>query len=535
MKAIPGNASDPSDLSLLVTTMQVTDWLQKRSILSPNHLAVADLAHDRRLTYSEFNDSANRIASFLQRELRIGKGNRVSVLATNRAECLECFFAASKIGAVYTPLNYKLSPPELAALLHDSEPRVLIYSSDLTSLVESIVRDSSVEYLLSLDANGVTGSRSLKPLLDSNDVVEPEPTGIDYEDPQMILYTSGTTGAPKGVVLSHRMIVWNCFNTMLRDLLPTDSTLIHTPLFYTGGLNVYTNPLFLVGGVVYLTNHWDAEEVLRIIERERITIMFAVPTQFYMLVHSTGFEKADLSSLRFVISGGAPCPIPIIEAFQNRGVTFKQGFGMTEVGVNCFCLDADYCATKAGSIGTPNFFVDARIVDDNYNDVGPNDIGELLLRSPAMFSEYWKKPAETAEVMHDGWVRTGDLARRDEEGFFFIVDRKKDMFISGGENVYPAEIERVLSEHPAVAEVAVVGVAHEKWGEVGAAFVVLKENRSSSPQELLEFCASKLSRYKLPKSVTITTSLPRGKTGKVLKADLREWFAAGAAKRADEV
>lgn len=502
--------------------MQVTDWLKKRAVLSPGSVALVDVAADLSLTYLQFNERTTRLARWFQRALGIRKGDRVALLSGNRAECLECLFAASKIGAVYVPVNYKLSPAELISLFRDFEPRVLVYSAELIEQAEAITREVLIEFLVALDPTQLPQSFSYRSGAESDDRAEPEAEAIDYEDPQMILYTSGTAGNPKGVILSHRMTVWNCFNTMLRDLLPTDSTVIHTPLFYTGGLNVYTNPLFLAGGTVYLLKQWDAGQVLGLIEAERISIMFAVPTQFYMMVHSPRFESTDLRSLRFVISGGAPCPVSIIERFQQRGVTFKQGFGMTEVGVNCFCLDAEHSIRKAGSIGTPNFFVDARIADENGSDLGTNQVGELLLRSPAMFSGYWKNHKATSETLRDGWIHTGDLARRDDEGFFYIVDRKKDMYISGGENVYPAEIERVFLQHPAVAEVAVIGVPHEKWGEVGAAYVVLKPGAAATERELLDFCTASLAKYKTPKSVYFFDALPKGQTGKILKRVLRD-------------
>jgi fatty-acyl-CoA synthase len=353
----------------------------------------------------------------------------------------------------------------------------------------------------------------------------PPGEGPGGEDILCLLGTGGTTGLPKSAMISHRMVAYNALTTMIHELMPGDVTVIHTPMFHTGGLLVYALPLLLSGGKVLIMRKWDAAELLRLIERERVTMFFCVPTQYQMLLDTPSFAKTSFSSVRFVTSGGAPLPVPLIHAFrQVHDIPFKQGFGMTEFGPGCFSMGAEYAHSKAGSIGRPNAFVAARVVDEDGHDLPIGQAGELLLKGPAMFSGYFEDESATRSAICDsGWFHTGDIARTDAEGFFYIVDRKKDMFISGGENVYPVEIERALYEHPAVKQCAVIGIADEKWGQVGRAFVVLHSTASApSEEQLLDFLRSKLARYKVPKQLRFLPELPLSPAGKILKRALSE-------------
>jgi fatty-acyl-CoA synthase len=273
-----------------------------------------------------------------------------------------------------------------------------------------------------------------------------------------------------------------------------------------------------------LMRGFDPAGCLRLIAAERVTVLFAVPTMFQMLLDDPGFAPADFASVRFFISGGAPCPIPLIRAYQARGVPFRQGYGLTEVGPNCFTLQPDDAIRKAGSVGQPNFHLDARIVDDEGQDVRPDATGELVLRGPAVCAGYWNNPAATAAALRDGWFHTGDLARRDAQGYYFIVGRKKELIISGGENIYPAEVEELLYAHPAVAEVAVIGVPDSKWGEVGRAVVALKPGGTTTADELISFCQGKIAKYKIPKSVVFVEQLPRNSMGKVVREELKRYY-----------
>jgi fatty-acyl-CoA synthase len=349
---------------------------------------------------------------------------------------------------------------------------------------------------------------------------------LEREDTACLLFTGGTTGLPKGAEISHRMICWNVLNTVIHDLTHRDVYLNVFPLFHAGGLFAYLSSQIILGGTTILVRQFDPEQVLDLIERERVTIFAAVPTMYQMLTQAPNWPMADLGSLRFCTSGGAPLPVPVIEQYtREKGVQFKQGFGMTEFGPGLFALAPEDALRKAGSIGRPNFFIDAGVMDDSGKLLGPNEIGELVLKGPSMCSGYFGNPQATAEMVGErGWFHTGDLVHYDEDWYFYVHDRKKDMFISGGENIYPAEIEAVLYKHPAVHMCAVIGLPDAKWGEVGKACVVLRPGMKITPDELLTFMRENLASYKMPKSVEILNALPLSGMGKILKRELRERF-----------
>jgi fatty-acyl-CoA synthase len=492
--------------------MDVIDWLAKHATYSPDKTAIIEVSTGRTYSYRQFNDEANRFHQFLI-SLDVKPGDRVCALLPNGAELLFVLFGCTKLGAIFVPLNFKLAAPELIPIVADAQPVVLIYANEFRALAVAVVEQSRVRAIVSLEET----REQIANLAPDN----PSHIPCDMESPQMLLYTSGTTGNPKGVILSHRHILWNAINTSIRMLAATDTVLIHTPMFYTGGLNVYTLPAFYLGATVAIMKSFDAAETLRQIEQRHITALFAVPTQLIMMADSPLFPSANLTSLRYVISGGAPCPVPLIEQWIERGITLRQGFGLTEVGPNTFALDSQDARRKAGSIGFPGFSIEARIVDEGGRDVDGGNVGELIMRTPAMCSGYWNNPGQTNAAIRDGWFHTGDLARRDDEGYYYIVERKKDMFISGGENVYPAEIEHLLRTHPKIADVAVIGTPHPKWGEVGCAVVVLRPDESASEEELFGFCAGKIAKFKIPKRLIFIAELPRTVSGKVRKQDLK--------------
>ena len=322
------------------------------------------------------------------------------------------------------------------------------------------------------------------------------------------------------------MIAWNTLNTVIHDVTHNDVYLNVFPMFHTGGLFVYTLPQVIFGGTTIFIRQFDAAQVLSILEAEHVTIFAAVPTMYQMLTTAPNWFSADLSALRFCTSGGAPLPVPLVEKYTHeKGIRFKQGFGMTEFGPGIFALAPEDAILKAGSIGRPNFFVDARIMDDAGGFLGPDEEGELVLKGPSYCSGYFNNPEASAEAVDErGYFHTGDLARFDSEGYFYIVDRKKDMFISGGENVYPAEIEKVLYQHPAVHMCAVIGLPDPKWGEIGKACVVLKPGEAATQEELLNFMTERLARYKVPRSVSFLDALPISAAGKILKRELKKEF-----------
>jgi fatty-acyl-CoA synthase len=495
-----------------------TDWLARWAMYSPDKVALEDVdapgsesgTGGRSLTYAEASRIVHRTARLLRDEYGIAAGERVAVLAPNAVEYVLLFFAVQRLGAVLVPVNWRLAPREVAHVVTDAEPALLVVDASFAEKVKGVdVRRIGFGDLADrMNDDALPGEFDL-----------PEP---DFEAPCMILYTSGTTGAPKGAVLTNRGLFWNSVNTGLRlNLTETDRTAIFAPLFHTGGWHVLTTPILHHGGTILLSA-FDPERVLRLCDERGLTILFGVPTMMAMMHEQPAFAEVSLDSVRYAIVGGEPMPIPLIRAWHAKGVPIRQGYGLTEFGPNVFSLPERDAERKAGSIGFPNFYIDARVVDDAGNELPADEIGELVLRGPAAMAGYWRNPEATAETVPDGWLRTGDLVRRDAEGYFYVVGRKKEMFISGAENVYPAEVEGFLATHPAVKAVAVVGVPDARWGEVGKAFVVLKDDATATADELTDFARTGLARYKVPKHVAFLDALPTSDSGKVLRRALRE-------------
>lgn len=506
--------------------MYVGDILGRRNIYSPQMLAVVDAGKTPhwRFTYSELNQRANRFANWLKDTAGVQKGDRIAILAHNGVEFLDAFFACGKLGAILTCLNWRLHWRELEQIIQKTAPCVLIFSQEFNETAQQLQAEStSIRYWLHIEGSGVGDSSHFESTLQSAPDTPVSTDSLTEEDTACLIFTGGTTGLPKGAQVSHRMIAWNTLNTIIHDVQHGDVTVNVFPMFHTGGLLVYTTPMLILGGTVVLTRMFNAEQVLNLLQDYKATIFGGVPTMYQMLTTAPNWEKADLSRLRFCTSGGAPLPVALVEKFRaEKGVRFKQGFGMSEFGPGIFALAPEDAIRKAGSIGRPNFFVDARVVDDNNCPLPPATVGELVLKGPSMSSGYYGDPkASAAAVDEDGWFHTGDLAYYDDEWYFYIVDRKKDMFISGGENIYPAEIEQVLYHHPTVHLCAVIGVPDDKWGEVGKALVVLRPGQSVRPDELLAHLQANLARYKVPKSVEIVDSLPISGAGKIVKHELR--------------
>lgn len=506
--------------------MYIGDWMERGERYFPDALAVVDVdkGEHGRFTYRQMNRRANRLAAFLRDVAKVGRGDRVGMLALNGVEHLDALFACGKLGAVFVPFNWRSHFRELIELFHKTAPKVLLYSDDFAESVAQITPSCpGVTRYLHLDGEGLPGSHPYEATIQAAPDAPVENEAVDAEDILCFLFTGGTTGLPKAARISHRMIAWNTLNTVVHELQRGDITICHTPMFHTGGLFVHTLPLLTLGGTVVIMRKWTADGMLSLIERERVTAFFCVPTQFQMMMQSPLFAETSFKTVRFLTSGGAALPIPVIHAYREQhGVVFKQGFGMTEFGPGIFSMGPEQAERKAGSIGKPNYFVDARIVDDHNQPVSPGEIGELCVKGPMRCSGYLG--VEESGMDAEGWFHTGDMARADEEGFYYIADRKKDMFISGGENVYPIEIEKALYEHPAVAQCAVIGVPDEKWGEVGKALVVRRPSVAAGEDELIEHCRSRLARYKVPKSVAFVDALPLSAAGKILKRELREQF-----------
>jgi fatty-acyl-CoA synthase len=509
--------------------MYIGDWMERGERYWPEALAVVDVAKGDvgRFTYRQLNARANRLANWLYDAVGVRRGDRVGMLALNGVEYLDAFFACGKLGAIFVPYNWRSHWKELVELIRQTTPKALLFSDEFRENVSRLQPECpSLTHYLHIEGEGLPAGQHYETTMQAHSNRPVSNPAVDAEDIVCLLFTGGTTGSPKGAQISYRMIAWNTLNTILHELQRGDITITHTPMFHTGGLLVYTLPLLTLGGTVVIMRQWAPDDMLDLIERERATMFFCVPTQYQMLMQSAKFAAASFKTVRFLTSGGAPLPLPVIQAYRERhGVIFKQGFGMTEFGPGIFSMGPEYAETKAGSIGMPNYFVDARIVNDVNQPLPPNEVGELALKGPMMCSGYFNNPEATREAVDaEGWFHTGDLARMDADGFYYIVDRKKDMFISGGENVYPVEIEKALYQHPSVAQCAVVGVPDETWGEVGKAFVVLKPGAPAAEAELLDHCRARLARYKAPKSIVFIDALPLSAAGKILKRELKEKY-----------
>ena len=514
--------------------MYIGDYLARRELYSPDKLAFIDAGKtpEWRLTFRQANQRANRLANWFKSQ-GIGKGDRVAILARDGYEHLDVFFACSKLGAIHTALNWRLNWHELLEICQHTTPKILVFSDDFRENVAQL----SAHYTLQtchLDGAGLTDTEMpARPSAHFESLLQASPDApvtcetLETEDIAALIFTGGTTGSPKAAQVSHRMIAWNTLNTVIHDVTHNDVYLNVFPMFHTGGLFVYTLPQVIFGGTTIFIRQFDPVQVLSLLEREKVTIFAAVPTMYQMLTTASNWNEVDLSALRFCTSGGAPLPVPLVEKYTaEKGIRFKQGFGMTEFGPGIFALAPEDAIRKAGSIGRPNFFVEALILDEAGSSLGPDQEGELVLKGPSYSSGYFNNPAASAEASDArGYFHTGDVARYDAEGYFYIVDRKKDMFISGGENIYPAEIEKVLYQHPAVHMCAVFGLPDPKWGEVGRACVVLHPGASASEAELLEFMAARLAKYKVPRSVTFLEALPISAAGKILKRELKQMIS----------
>jgi fatty-acyl-CoA synthase len=445
-------------------------------------------------------------------------------LTLNVPEFLETLFACGRLGAVFVPLNFRLTGPELSFIVSDAGVHTIIVSPEFAPTVDAVRDEIPVRsWLCTVEYEGYEHYGTVI----AESAPEPRDEQVDEDEVAIIMYTSGTTGRPKGAMLTHGNLLWNNINAALAfDTLEDDITLVCAPLFHIGGLNVTTLITLLKGGTVVLLRAFDPVAVLDHIEKHKVTTMFGVPAMFLFMSQVPGFDKRDLSSVRMFICGGAPVPEPLIRLYQTRNIPFVQGYGLTETAPFATLLPKSDMLRKVGSAGIPPMFTDVRVVDDRMEDVKPGEIGEVVVKGPNVMKGYWNRTDATAEAITEGgWFRTGDLGVMDDEGYLYLKDRKKDMIISGGENIYPAEIESVLSDHPSIADVAVIGLPDEKWGEAVVAVIVRAEGAELSPQDVIDFANGRLARFKLPRVVVFSDLLPRNPAGKVLKRELREQFA----------
>jgi len=500
----------------------IGDWAERRAVLSPNREALFDNIEKNLYTFKDLNLRANKLARVLLNE-GISKGDRVAMFSTNRIESLDLFLATGKIGAILVPFNVRLSIRELEYLIKKTSPSIFFYEPMLEEKALEIKNLNLIKKNLVMGNKAILNDTTTQKLTEKISNSKVERPIINFEDPHLILFTGGTTGLPKGAVIPHRLIFWNSVNTILSwSLTPEDIQPLLFPLFHTGGWNVLLVPFYHLGAKTILMGDFNPEETIKVIEREKSTIVVGVPTMFHAMANSSLFKETNFDSVKIFISGGAPCPVAIMERYWAKKKPFKMGYGLTEVGPNNFYLPEKDIRKKPTSVGLPVFHCDMRIIDTKTNhDVKKGDVGELLLKGPHIFSGYWEEPEETRKTIEqDGWVHTGDLAKQDEDGFYYIVGRRKEMYISGGENIYPVEIEELLFKHPAIDLAAVIGIPDEKWGEVGKAILTLKPGQSLKSEEIREYLATKLAKYKVPKYFEIRDSLPLSATGKILKRKL---------------
>lgn len=499
--------------------INIGKFLTKRAYLTPDREGL--VCEKVRRTYKALNERANRLANAMK-ALGVGYGDRVGLLSLNEPEYYDMYFGLGKIGAILVPVNYRLAGPEIQFIVSDCSAKVFVFGKEYKEVVDSIRQEIPSKALIAISDDPPEWAKSYETLISQASAQEPEIIGGD-DDTLTILYTSGTTGRPKGAELTHTYYYWNSVNLMSSLGLDIgNTTLIALPLFHIGALAA---PPWVVhyGGKVVLLRSLDPQRFLELLQEEKITGFGSVPALLDILKWVPNFEKYDWSSVRTILVYAAPVPVTLIKEYAAAGIQVRQLYGLTE-GNTATVLDPENALTKAGSCGRPFFHAEIRVVDEEGKDTGPEVKGEVLLRAPNIMKGYWNRPADTAAAIKDGWLYTGDIGKLDQDGFLYILDRKKDMIISGGENIYPAEVEDALLHHPKIADVGVIGFAHEKWGEAVKAVIVVKPGETLTEEELITWCQGRIGKFKIPKSIIFTDTIPRTPTGKILKRVLRDSF-----------
>lgn len=505
----------------VIKSMNIAWWVQRWSELHPDKPVI--LFEEQQISYLELHRRTNRTCCWLQ-SLGIEKGDRVGAMLKNCPEFIELYLACSRLGAIFVPINFRLVGTELDYILNNSRPRLFMFGKDLDETIRTLNLNN---YRPPMQLASVGGHSVRTDILDYTSETaafegqEPFLTKslgpVDPEEPHVIMYTSGTTGQPKGAVLPQRKVFFNCLNAdIFLKLRFDDIMLIVLPLFHSGGLFIHASPIIYKGATMIIHRKFDPLKVYRDIERFRVTNLGCVPTVYKALLKVDPEKRGDLSSLKVCGIGGENSSPELLSQCKEAGFLLMQAMGQTETSILLWASEEDLLR-KPGTIGRPVFHAEVALVDREGCPVKVGEVGEIVVRSPIVMKEYWQDPDRTGEAFRNGWFHTGDLARIDEEGYFYMVDRAKDMYISGGENVYPQEVERVLREHPGIEEVAVVGVPDETWGEVGRAFVIPKPGSGLRSEDLISFCEGRLARYKWPKKVSFCQDFPRTLMGKVRK------------------
>ncbi len=508
----------------MIRSMNIAWWVQRWADLHPKKCAI--IFEDKKISYAELNDRANRVSCWLQ-SLGIEKGDRVAATLNNCPEFIELFLACARLGAIFVPLNFRLAAPELEYLLKNCRPRLFVFGQEFSDTVKKLdVENTRPSVLLSSVGKEPVEDEILDYSSSSADFDNQQPflTGslgpADPEEPQVIMYTSGTTGRPKGAVLSHRKTFFNCLNADIFFKLHFDDImLVILPLFHSGGLFIQAAPTIYKGATLVIHPKFDPIKVYQDIEHYRVTKFLGIPTVYRALVKVGSQQRGDMSSLKVCAGGGEKTTPELFELCREAGLAFRQVMGQTETSILLWASEED-SFRKPGTVGRPVFHAEVNIVDKYGHDVPPGDVGEIVVRGSIMMKEYWQDPVRTEETIRNGMLYTGDLARMDEDGYYFLVDRARDMYITGGENVYPAEVERILRQHPDVKDIAVVGIPNERWGEVGHAFVIAEEESGLSDEDILSYCRKQMAKFKCPRSITFCNDFPRTSLGKVRKREL---------------
>ncbi|MGE6696718.1 acyl-CoA synthetase [Hyphomonas sp. NPDC076900] len=501
--------------------LEAIDWIERHALISPEAIAQIDLASGRRYTYTEMNERVGRVAAHLAK-LGLKPGDRVGYLAMNSTDVTEMIFGTWRLGAVSLALNYRLTAQELAFIIGDAGADVIIADQEFSGVVEELREITDVSHWLITD--GLGGDTPYERALADASPLLKKGVRQSVSDMCMLMYSSGTTGRPKGVVITHEVMLFAAINAGIAAALTSRSTFLASmPLFHIGAINTFTFPVTYAGGLNIIQRTFDAGETLRVFNDRNISVthFLGVPAIFNALLVHPQMETTDFSRLELAVTGAETVPDPLVLAWFERGVRLQEGYGMTEAPCCCLLPKSDV-PRKIGSAGKPTLHTEVRVMRVDGQQAEPGELGELWWRGPNVTPGYWNRPDANEDAFVDGWLRSGDIGKIDEEGFIYIEDRLKDMYISGGENVYPAEVENILYDIETISEVAVIGVPDSKWGEVGCAIVALKSQETLTLEELHAFCQSKLAKYKIPAHLLTVEALPRNATGKVLKPVLRQ-------------
>jgi len=508
----------------MIRSMNIAWWVQRWGDLHPDKPAI--IFEEEQITYSELNQRANRASCWLQ-SLGIEKGDRVAAMLNNCPEFIELFLACARLGAIFVPLNFRSAPPEMDYFLKNCRPRLFVFGQEFANTVNKLdFEKAKPQVMLSSVGKDLHDATVLDYISESAalDGCRPFLTRslgpADPEEPQVIMYTSGTTGRPKGAVLSHRKTFFNCLNADIFFKMHFDDImLVILPLFHSGGLFIQASPTIYKGATMVIHPKFDPLKVYQDIERYKVTKFLGVPTVYRALVKVDPQQRGDSSSLKVCAGGGEKTTPELFEKCKEAGLAFRQVMGQTETSILLWASEED-SFRKPGTVGRPVFHAEVNILDKNGRSVKPGDIGEIVVRGSIMMKEYWQDPVRTEETIRNGMLYTGDLARMDAEGYYFLVDRARDMYITGGENVYPAEVERILREHPEIEDIAVIGVADERWGEIGQAYVISQKESNLKAEDIFGFCSERMAKFKCPKKVSFCEEFPRTSLGKVRKREL---------------